>query len=431
MTAVATPAAVFDGVLAGDTTGRLPKEHVRGTHRLCSPDETFARVWPHAASFGITRLASITDLDVVGWPVFVAIRPNSRGLATAQGKGADRASARVSALMEAVEGWHGEHMIAPIRLESRAALARAGLRVADIDAVPRLKGSHVRPDSPLLWVEGYDLLAGAPAWLPQVAVSTNYVWPPGGPNRTFVSSSNGLASGNHLIEAAVHGLCEVIERDSLAVALAAPDGLHSAARRVDLDAVDDEACRMILDRLARASIRVGVSDITSDIGIPCYACTIVDEQFVRPRWRTLPAFSGYGCHLSPAVALIRAISEAVQSRLTHISGSRDDIFPRDYHSANEDDVSAQRRQILEVIPQLDLRRRPSLATDSIDGDLRVLLAALRRIGIDSAIAVELTQPAFGIPVVKVMVPGLEVPAALLGGSVAPGRRVTNQRRSRA
>ena len=54
--------------------------------------------------FGITRVGDLTGLDTIGIPVWFASRPNSRGLSVSQGKGLDETQARLSAIMEAVEG---------------------------------------------------------------------------------------------------------------------------------------------------------------------------------------------------------------------------------------------------------------------------------------------------------------------------------------
>jgi ribosomal protein S12 methylthiotransferase accessory factor YcaO len=77
-----------------------PKQYRKGTHRTCDPLETVRRYEPVAPVIGLTRLANITGLDVIGIPVWVGIRPNSRGLSTSQGKGLTDAAAKASALME-------------------------------------------------------------------------------------------------------------------------------------------------------------------------------------------------------------------------------------------------------------------------------------------------------------------------------------------
>src|SRR5437660_11598458 len=92
----------------------LPKQFHRGTHRSVEPAETLARVRPHMARMGITRLGNITGLDHIGIPVAVAVRPNSRSVSVSQGKGLDLPQAMASALMEASEGFHAEE-IGPCR----------------------------------------------------------------------------------------------------------------------------------------------------------------------------------------------------------------------------------------------------------------------------------------------------------------------------
>src|SRR5215470_16618299 len=94
--------------------GELPKTFRRGTHRTVAPEETLARVRPHMAAFGITRLGNITGLDRIGIPVAVAVRPNSRSVSVSQGKGLELPQAMASALMEACEGFHAEE-IGPLR----------------------------------------------------------------------------------------------------------------------------------------------------------------------------------------------------------------------------------------------------------------------------------------------------------------------------
>ena len=84
-----------------------------GTRRAVPPAETLRRIRPLLPRAGITRLADITGLDWIGMPVYQAIRPNSRNLSVAQGKGLTRAQAQVSALMESLECFHGEDIRQP------------------------------------------------------------------------------------------------------------------------------------------------------------------------------------------------------------------------------------------------------------------------------------------------------------------------------
>src|ERR1700748_1478781 len=95
-----------------------PKRFRAGTHRTQDPEATLARVMPLAARMGITRVAVLTGLDVIGIPVVAAYRPNSRSVAVHQGKGTTLVAAKASAVMEAVESYHAENIEADVRLAS-------------------------------------------------------------------------------------------------------------------------------------------------------------------------------------------------------------------------------------------------------------------------------------------------------------------------
>ncbi len=380
-----------------------PKKYTTGTHRSVSPSETLRRYEPLMPRFEITRLADITGLDTIGLPVFVAIRPNSRSLATSQGKGWDRDSARASALMESIESWHGERARGHIRFESYQALTKEA-HVIDAAACSLRAGSIFRGDAPHYWLEAWDVMASRPMWVPYEAVSLNFVH---GPGRTpvFALTSNGQAAGNDFLEATIHALCELIERDAQALWSLGSE-TECAQTKVDPATVKDATCRATLELLDRAGVEVGMWDLTSDVGVPVYSARVVERQN-KGRPRNVGPAVGYGCHLAPEVALMRAVSEAVQSRAAISSGSRDDLFYRDYRTFMNADSVKESAKLMDLPAGTHFGRRASLATDSFEGDLQVLLQRLRAVGITQIAVSDLSDPAFGIPVVKVIAPGLE------------------------
>src|SRR5215472_8222046 len=94
--------------------GPTKKAYRAGTHRSVDPERTLERVRPFLPAMGITRIANITGLDRVGVHVVQAVRPNSRTLAVSQGKGADLAAAKASAVMESIEAYHSDHITIPV-----------------------------------------------------------------------------------------------------------------------------------------------------------------------------------------------------------------------------------------------------------------------------------------------------------------------------
>jgi len=383
---------------------RTPKRYFQGTHRSRPPAETLAQNRRHMRTMGITRLANVTGLDRIGLPVCVAVRPNSRSLSTSQGKGDTLDAAMVSALMESSELWHAEHIDLPLRYGSERQLSET-VEIIDMRKAPVRIDATYDPRRPIQWIEGYDLIARCPRWLPFDLVSINLVRQPGH-SPVFLESTNGLSSGNHLAEATVHALTEVIERDAMALWELYPTELRKQ-RQVDLTTIQDEGLKRIIDRLHAVGIVVGAWDVTSDVGVPTFSCVILEDA-TSAHWRPIPAYFGSGTHLDPVIALSRAVNEAIQSRLTAISGSRDDMFEADYTRAGtRDDHERIIAGLRLPVPTLAFRAQHLRIGDYFQEDVTTLLDQLRAVGVDSVVAVNLTRAGIDIPVVKVVVPALE------------------------
>jgi ribosomal protein S12 methylthiotransferase accessory factor len=388
-----------------------------GTDRTVTPDQTVDRIRPLMPAMGITRLANITGLDCIGIPVMVACRPNARSLAVSQGKGLDLAAARASALMESVESYHAERIHQPLKLASYEEL-RYTHPVANIDLLPRARESRFHPNLRLLWIEGRNLLTESPMWVPYELVHMNYTQPAPSGEGCFLSSSNGLASGNHFLEAISHAICEVVERDAHAVSdLDGPEA--EANRRIDLSTIDEPSCLKVLERYDRAGVDLAVFDMTSESGIPAFLAHIVDRT--ENRTRSLYACAGMGCHPTRHIALLRALTEAAQGRLTAIAGSRDDLLRAEYERTRDLDAVQQARLQIQGQGGREFRSVPNHDSDTFDDDVAWELERLKAMGISEVVAIDLTRSELGIPVVRVVIPGLE--SGRMHPKYVAGRRV--------
>ncbi|HXV29698.1 MAG TPA: YcaO-like family protein [Sinorhizobium sp.] len=367
--------------------------------RVCAPEETFSRVRPFLSSFGVTRVARHTGLDKVGIPVWCAYTPNARSIVVAQGKGLTDADARISAVMEALErAVAGRPAIATITdtLEN----LRASGRAADpLDALIAAGRETIRSDDALEWVRGSELISGRDVFVPLEAALLD---------RTrasrFWMSSDGLASGNVMQEAILHGLLERIERDAHVLwRVSGPETRHRQC--VAPEAFGDPALAALVGRIEAAELDLRLFDITSDIGIPCFLALLGPRGTATAReLRYVEVTSGCGAHPSAVRAAIRAVTEAAQSRLTYISGARDDVFAETFARA----LPESTRRAFLATPRAELA-----AVAPVGGGVEVLLDhvvdCVRRVNVQSVIAVTLSRDDLPFSVVKVFVPALEHP----------------------
>src|SRR5262249_9692370 len=214
--------------------------------------------------------------------------------------------------------------------------------------------------------------------------------------------TNGLASGNHFLEAASHALCEIIERDATSLWHRRP-AVKRDETRLDLSTVEDEVCRGVFARLAEANLDTAVWDITTDVGGPAFQCLVIDRTGEIDH-----IGQGAGCHPTREVALLRAITEAVQVRTTYIVGSREDIMPADYVPATlAARVQSARALMRPARTMRDFTAVGRFEFEDFDTEVAWIVDRLASIGLQQVIIVDLTRPELGISVVRAVIPGLE------------------------
>jgi ribosomal protein S12 methylthiotransferase accessory factor len=367
--------------------------------------ETYARVKRIARAVPISRVADLTPLDDLGLPAYSAVTPLAKDLKVHNGKGATREAARVSAMMEAVERVSGERTTAPTIVASYQALQAGGpLPPVDPRAFELPTDTAFRPDATFTWTQGRDLLADRDVLIPLDLV----VSPPlEGILRDV--DTNGLASGNSHLEAVAHAICEVIERDAFSqilfvAAFGDPEDPPHTVVQIELPTLPAQA-REWAERIARAGLQLDVVDITGDVGVPTFHALLLDPHYPAPGGERRPRrFFGSGTHPDPDVAVFRAVSEAIQSRLILIQAARDS-YNRLRTPARATPPAATAKRPVQL-------KRQSFGTVSgfksadLRADLGFLLDRLRAAGLGACVAVDLTDPRWSIPVVRVRVAGL-------------------------
>ncbi|MFJ7085935.1 YcaO-like family protein [Streptomyces griseus] len=370
-----------------------------GTHRAVSAEETWSRIEPLLGDFGVTRVADVTHLDHIGIPVMVAVRPLSQTYGTSQGKGATPLLARISAAMESIEMWHAE-TFDPTGFEATAHDLELPYAIDALNVATRKQPlEHVRLD----WTLGRTVVGGDPVPLPVQSLRLSFVagsqWEP----RVFRTTSNGLASGNSFPEASLHGIYEVIERHALA-------GLHSwggdSRVQIDLSTVDDGHLLSLLGRLADSGTQCEVAMVRNDLAVPVFVAFI---------WSPLYPLvaAGSGAHMDSGVAMSRAITEAVQTRLTRICTTRDNL-PSDYRPPHVSD------------PLLSTTAGQSLAEategygdgfDDLSAELEDVAARVEAFTGTAPVVADMSTRPDAFSVVRVVCPGLDYPGK--GGNSIP------------
>ncbi len=378
------------------------KKYKKDTHRAVPPEETLSRIESKMATAGITRVADITDLDRIGIPVFSSIRPTADdgAISVYNGKGATPEEAGVSAMMEGIERYSAEVHDREMVTGRFSELDSCGNALNPDELI---LPQSTDPDQSIQWINGYDLVNDEEILVPASAVF--HPLPLSKDHATlFRTNTNGLASGNELEEAIFHGLSEVIERDAWS--------LVEASRNAGPNIIspDNGMVGDLMDRFSDAEVSVQIRDMTSDIGIPTFAAVSDDLLLKDPALLTI----GMGTHTNAYVAMLRAITEVAQSRLTQIHGAREDTTVAEFRTK----IGYERTKRINRHwfgasdgtgeGDRDFDSITSFESDDFLDDIGYMIRNLEGAGMDRAIVVDLTRSEIDVPVVRVIVPGLEV-----------------------
>jgi ribosomal protein S12 methylthiotransferase accessory factor len=364
---------------------------------------TYESLAPLQSRFGVTRLTNTTLLDCIGMPVYAAIRPGARkgSLCVSSGKAFDPLQARLGALCEAYELAAVEFDPACDRVRRTSLEAfesQFEFDVYDFGVLARCLKNIDRAGTELDLVLVREHFAAQEAWLPAGLVFAPYAERP----RLFSQTSNGLSGGSTHAEALLHALCELIERDTLSFARALPTEQRVA--EIKSDAYLELECRV-----SHAGLRLHTTYCPNEFDLPMFISYLFDPGLVD----TVSVARGQGLHLDREVALLRAATEAVQSRLTNIHGGRDDIVRRylTYQSLGAgreaEDFLRLERRLTQEIPQVRYADVPShVLAGTMEGSLATVADMLRRRGFGAIFTYELFRLE-SFCILKVIVPGLE------------------------
>lgn len=379
--------------------------YFKGTHRVIAPQKTIENNEDKLKSVGITRIADITDLDRIGMPVFTAIRPTAEdgAISIYGGKGITKEHAKASAMMEGFERYSAERQSADKTV------------IATADEISE-KGNYIDPkslnlpqkfekmdlnDVNLEWSMSHDLITGDDYYVATNAVFHPYICDASAES-LFKSNTNGLASGNILEEAILHGIFEVIERDAWSIF----EMTHKNYSQIDIESIESELICEVIEKFESEGIKIKLMDLTADINIPTIAASADDTVTRDAGLLTL----GIGTHLDPEVAILRALTEVAQSRATQINGAREDTVRADFarEAGYERMKRINRYYFRQEDDQISLSEIENRSTTSITKDLKIVKDELIANDIKHILYYDLTRPEIDVSVVRVIIPEMEL-----------------------
>ena len=401
--------------------------------RIKPVEETIKTILPVSSNIGITRLADITNMDILGIPNFSAVLPGTEDyIWVYSGKGPTRMDAKASALMESIERYSS------LPSGNRNKMIQGSYK--EVSKVSKIlhPSNVVEPmileyDDEMImdFLSGYDLVNNDRILIPAPLALFRYSPKPPAINPFAYHHTNGLASGNVLEEAICHSLCELIERDATSLAelnasalpynflrtmtkYLSDNGLEidpvdgtefvdddSKYPDVDISNIDFKPISNLVKKFNDAKIPLIIKDITSPIGVPTFNASSI--EWITEDYGYLA--EGHGTHPDARIALLRAITEVSQTRAANIQGARDDLRKISYGNSNSDEKKTW--QFMKSKNTIQFSEIKSFIHDDILDDINFILSRLVSNGLKQVIVVELTNPQIMIPVVRTIVPGLE------------------------
>jgi ribosomal protein S12 methylthiotransferase accessory factor YcaO len=303
-----------------------------------------------------------------------------RGDRISCGKGLSPGQALASACVELLE----RHCAAPRRDDAvrQAPYARVAGEAVDPRRFVLAATTAYDPAAKIDWIWGYSLTRGVPVLVPANLVFYPYV-PRRGSQVIAWTDSNGLAAGNNLEEAVLHGLLEVIERDAVMI---------SEYNRLPPPVIASrglpETCRPVLDLLEKAGYRSSFMAVPTDLPFPVVAAFITRGKDSRDR------SIAFGSHIGRAQALERALTEAIQ------------VLPPSANHAGWLRSGSSERCACRAPKKIAFGQLANHRTNDLKTGIARCVSALRGVG-SEVIVVDLSLPDIPFPAVRVLATGLQ------------------------
>lgn len=390
-------------------------------NRAVEGEEWLAHIEPIAKRLGISRVAEISGLAPLNFPVFQSSRPNLWSHSKlgqnsgSQGKGPTALQAKISCLMEAIEAYCAEPRVPTL---VRASYDYLEKHRAPIDPRTMLRRYGSEPATnyePFMWTPALHLGSGHEVLIPAESVYWYFDAATHDTRALFPMGTSGLASGATYLEAITHGIYELVERMYLGYCERGLATMHCVNERH----FEHPNIRGLIDMYdGEYELQMHTAVIPGIQNLPFFAAMLVGDE-------ENDQFVGFGCAASIEVAAMRAVSEALQAHATIMSGAREDIGVA---SSTTSDAESRLLSMLSEYRDLGIRDYKAMVVDTDFNDLRseatFLEEWLQSIGLVNTCVSNLTRVGVDVPVVKVVIPGMPTQRSSQGSAAVTPRTAT-------
>ncbi len=365
--------------------------------KAISPEETLKNFYSKIESLDLKILNEVRRIDNgrLDIPVYFSVCGDDAlaltGTKKQMGKGASPLQAEASACMELAERFSffsfknnpGNFLSGDYKTMIRAGYPVLGLEyllasVHDSHSSVQLL-EQLLDNIPMQWAWGTNVTRGNDVLIP-------FSW------FFAINEFNGPSAGNTYEEAALQGICEIVERHVCSVV----HNKRLATPKIDPESVKDAVAIELLEKFRSNNIELYLNDFTLDTGICTVAALAIDRS-------TFPEKSEIvytaGTTPDPEKALIRAVTEVAQ-----LAG--------DFNTDSNYIASGLPKPLaMDEVEYLTESRQTSTIDDMddlSDNNIRVevdnCVASLKNIGLE-VLMIDVTHDGLDIPALYTIVPG--------------------------
>lgn len=365
--------------------------------KAITPEETLERFYKQVKSLKVNILNEVKRIDNgrLDIPVYFSVCGDAASALTGtkkqMGKGASPIQAEASACMELAERFSFfsfKNNDSNFLVGDYKTMRGQGYPVLDTRYL--LQSVHDDKNSPELLEKLLDGLTMQWVWGTNVTRNEEVLIP----FSWFfaINEFNGPSAGNTLEEAALQGVCEIVERH--VCSLVSHD--KRVTPRINLDSVEGDVAKEVIDKFRKHDIDLYLNDFSLDTGIPTIGALAIDRS-------TFPETSEIvytaGTTPDPEKALIRAVTEVAQLAGDFNSGSN-------YIASGLPKPLAMKEveYLTEGSASLDINTIPNLVDNNIKIEVENCVRSLQKIGLE-VLMVDVTHPELDIPALYTIVPG--------------------------